>query len=86
MTSEELKALLAREAEINASEEDHQKTLAARKRAAKDWVQHYVYVTKFKAELIEGGLKPEEFTADHAVKALVAKWEETAEVRSTDAI
>lgn len=86
MTSEELKALLAKEASINAAEEDSAKTLAARKRAAKDWISHFVYIKKFRQELIDGGMPEAEVTADSLTKALVAKWEESADIRETEAI
>ena len=86
MTSEELKALLAKESAINAAEVESDKSNAARERAAKDWIQHFVYITKFKQELLDGGLKPEEFTAAYAQKALVAKWNSSAEVKATEAI
>ncbi len=81
-----LKALLAKEAKAAAEDSDSAKTEAGRLRAAKEWVSHFVYIKNFRQELIDAGLKPEEFTQDKAVEMLIAKWNESAEVRHSDAI
>lgn len=85
-SEEALKALLVKQAKVAADEADSGKTEAARLRAAKDWISHYVYIKKFRQELIDGGMEPEEFTQDAATRALLEKWNDSAEVRSTDAI
>lgn len=81
-----LKELLAKQAKVAAEEADSGKTEAGRLKAAKEWVQHYVYIKKFRQELIDAGLVPESFTQDKAVELLVERWNESADVRGSDAI
>ena len=76
-----LKAVTAQ----NTSEEDT-KTHKNRVKAAKEWVQHFVYVTKIRQEAIDMGIKPEDFTTEVAVDLMVEQWETTAKTKASTAI
>lgn len=78
-----LRELLTKQATQAASEADSGRTEAARKRAAKDWVSHYVYIAGFRQELIDTGVvTADEFTQTLAETLLLDKWNDKAEVRA----
>ena len=66
---EALKTVTTSESQGN-SEEDK-----GRKRAAGQWISHYIAVTKLKEEFLASGGKPEEFTKTTAEKLLLASWD-----------
>ncbi len=86
VTGSDLQALIAKETLAAETDASDKKTEFNRRKAAKEWVQHYVYISEFKAELIADGLDPELFTADNAAQLLFERWNDKAVVRGSKAI
>ena len=85
MSPQEIAAQLLAKSKV-ASDSTDSKTEYYRKRKAQEFVQGYITVLKLKHELIEAGLRPEEFTEALAVSSLVEMWEEKAEAKASIAI
>ena len=85
----ELAALLAKEREFQAAttkSADDGKTEYYRRRKAKDFVQGYLKITALKAEFIESGGNPDEFTAIAAEELLYQEWSLNASTKASAAI